>query len=150
MPAFGMRLFVPSPRETNVLVLLGCAALGYGLYLRYLVIDAPALEAACATGLPRAVCDLRRFAIDLYELQFFGGVALVAAIVHLVRPRLATFTIGLMTAIFGLVLSNNELSALAIGLLVMGFARPRAASRRAPARAIRPQTRAPASSKTSR
>jgi hypothetical protein len=131
-------------------VVLGCAALGYGLYLRYLVIEAPALEAACAAGLPRAVCQVRRFAIDLYEMQFFGGIAIVAAIVHVVRPRMATFTVALMAAIFGLVLANNELSAFAVGLLVMGFARPVASSKRAPARAASPQATAPPSSKTFR
>jgi hypothetical protein len=144
-----MRLFLPTPRETNLLVLLGCAALGYGLYLRHLVIDLPALEIACAGGLPRAICTVRRLAIELSDMQVFGGIALVAAIVQFVQPRVVTFAIALGTAILGLVLSNNELSALAIGLLIMSFARPTAASRRAPARAAPPRTKAPASSRTS-
>jgi hypothetical protein len=147
-----MRPFLPSPRETNLLVVLGFAAFGYGLYLRYGLIEAPLLEVGCATGLPRAACGLRRIVIDLHEMEFFGGVALAAAVFHFARPRLAAFAIGLSMAIFGLVLWNSSLSAIAIALLVIGFARPVRpvpASRPLPAPAMQAQTIAPASSKAS-
>jgi hypothetical protein len=148
-----MRLFLPTPRQTNLLIVLGCAAFGYALYLRHVVVDAPGLEAACAAGLPRAICSVRRVVIDLYEMEFFGGTAIAAAVIHLTRPRLAIFTIGLVAAIFGLVLSNSTASALAVGLLVMGFARPvhrEPANKSLPARAARARATGPASSKTSR
>jgi hypothetical protein len=148
-----MRPFLPTPRETNVLVVLGCAALGYGLYLRYAVVESQSLEIACAAGLPRAVCHLRRIVIDLSEMEFFGGAALVAAVLHLVRPRVITFAVGLFAAILGLVLSNNVPSAFATALLVIGFARPERpapANKPLPASAASGQTTTPASSRTSR
>jgi hypothetical protein len=152
MAAFAMRPFVPSPRETNLLVVLGFAALGYGLYLRHSVVDAPTLELACAAGLPRASCFLRRAVTDFREMQLFGGVALVAAIAHFIKPRLLAFAIALCAAIFGLLLANDALSAIAIGLLVISFARPvrhSRASRPQQAPIVPSPTIAPASSKTS-
>ncbi len=145
-----MRLFQPAPRQTNVLVALACAALGYALYLRFLVIEAPSVEAACAAGLPRAICSLRNLAIELYRHELFGAVALVAASVHLYRPKLVFFTIAAIAAIFGLMLYNSGTSALAVAFLVMGFARPVPLDMSKPARAGRPRTTAPASSKRPR
>jgi hypothetical protein len=144
-----MRLFQPSPRETNALIALGAAALGYALYVRMLVIDAQPVEAACAQGLARAVCILRKVTVELQELKLFGGVALVAAVVHLYRPRLAVFAVGLLAAIFGLVLYNNALAALAVALLIMSFARPVSlpSDKSMPERSARPRTTAPASSR---
>jgi hypothetical protein len=147
-----MRPFLPNPRETNLLVVLGCAALGYGLYLRHSIVDSSALEFACAAGLPRASCILRRAVIDFQEMELFGGTALVAAIVHFVKPRLAAFAIAMCAAILGSFLANNELSAIAIGMLVVSFARPvrhSRASRPLPAPSMPAPTIAPASSKTS-
>ena len=144
-----MHLFLPSPRETNFLLLIGFAALGYGLYLRYFVVEAPALEAACLAGLPRAGCLLRLIVIESYTMQLFGGAALVAAVAHFVRPRIATLSAALVAAVLGLILYNTELSALAVGVAVMGFVRPARASMPAPARAAWRQTKAPASSETS-
>jgi hypothetical protein len=152
MAAFAMRLFLPTPRETNLLVVLGCAALGCGLYLRHMIVDSSALELACAAGLPRASCILRRAVIDFHEMELFGGVALVAAIVHFVNPRLIPFAIAMCAAILGLLLANNELSAIAIGGLVVSFARPvrhPRTSRPLPVRSMRAPTIVPASSKTS-
>jgi hypothetical protein len=152
MAAFAMRPFVPSPRETNLLVVLGFAALGYGLYLRHVIVDAPALELACAAGLPRASCALRQAVIDFREMQLFGGAAIVAATWHFVKPRLAAFAVALCAAIFGLLLANTALSSIAIGLLVVSFARPvrhSRASRPLPVPTVQSPTIAPASSKTS-
>lgn len=145
-----MRLFLPSPRETNLLILLGCAALGYALYLRHSVVAAPELATACAAGLPRAICSLRRIMIELGEMQFFGGLALVASVVQFVRPRVAAFATGLVAAVFGLNLANTELAALAAGILVISLARPARTSTPPPGPAMLPTARAPASSGTSR
>jgi hypothetical protein len=152
MAAFPMRPFLPTPRETNLLVVLGFAALGCGLYLRHAIVDAPTLELACAAGLPRVSCALRRAVSDFREMQLFGGIAIVAAISHFVRPRLVAFAVALCAAIFGLLLANNELSAIAIGLLVVSFARAVRHSRTSkpqPVPTVPSPTIAPASSKSS-
>jgi len=142
-----MRLFLPTPRETNLLILLGFAAFGYALYLRILVVDTPAIEVACAEGLVRMVCGLRRTVIELTDLQFFGGVALVCSVVHFIRPRFATLATGLVAALFGLILRNTGVSALAMAILIMGFARPVYVDRPRRAEAAGTRTTAPASSR---
>ena len=145
--SFGMRLFLPTPRETNLLILLGFAVFGYALYLRFMVVDAPSLELACPEGLDRAVCGLRKTVIELRDLQFFGGLALVCAVLQLIRPRFATLALGMTAALFGLILHNTGVSALAAALLVMGFARSAHADRSRPRPEARGRTRAPASSR---
>lgn len=149
MAASTMSTFVPSPRQSNLLILLACAALGYGFYLRYAVVEAPALIAACGEGLPRAVCSLRRFVLELADLQFFAGTALLAAVFHFVRPMPAALAVALVATAFGLTIGDVGASAFAAAILIMAFARPARASssRRAPAGS--PQTTGPASSRTS-
>jgi len=49
--------------------------------------------------------------------------ALIAAALNLLRPSLAFFAVALATAGFGIVLYNVALSALAVGLLIVSFAR---------------------------
>lgn len=144
-----MRVFLPSPRETNVLLLVAFAVFGYGLYLRHFIVEAPALAAVCAAGSSRIGCLLRQVVVEAYQMQLFGGGALVAAVVHVVRPRIATFTVALTGALLGLILYNAEASSLAVGIAIMGFVRPTAASTRVPTRTGSPQTKAPASSGTS-
>lgn len=144
-----MRLYVPTPRQTNLLLLIGFAAFGYALYLRFLVVEASSIEFACAEGLPRAVCGLRKVAVELYELQFFGGAALVFAILHFARPRFIMLVIALTAAVLGLVLSNTGVSALAAAILVMAFARPAHANKSMPAPATARRATGPASSSTS-
>lgn len=144
-----MRAFEPTPRQTNFLILLGCAVLGYGLYLRFLVVDAPVLELICAEGPVRAVCSLRKIVTELQALQFFAGLALVSALVHFVRPGLVPFAIGLVAAILGLTVGHAGASAFAAALLIMGFARPLHANRSKPMPVVTRQTTGPASSRTS-
>ena len=142
-----MRPFLPSPRQTNALIAIGAATLAYALYLRFWVIEAQPVASACAAGLAREICKLRLFVLALSGFQLFGGVALVAAGVHFNRPHLAAFTTALVAALLGLVLYNTGLSALAVALLVMGFARPVLLDRPPPAPAARPRTTRPASSR---
>ncbi len=52
------------------------------------------------------------------------GLDLVVALLHVIRPSIVTLTIGLIAACFGIVLYNIGLSGVAIGLLILGFARP--------------------------
>jgi hypothetical protein len=51
-------------------------------------------------------------------------VALVIAALHVIRPSIVLLTLGLIAAGLGIVLYNVVLSGIAIGLLILGFARP--------------------------
>jgi hypothetical protein len=144
-----MRLFVPSPRQTNFLVIAGFAALGAATYVRYGLIDSAALGAICDTGFVRAGCALRRMAAELQQTQIFGGAALIAAAIHYWRPSIAAFSVALVASIFGLLLFNASVAALAAGLLIFAFARPVHANMPPRAPAAPPRTTPPASSETS-
>ena len=150
MAAFAMRYFVPTPRQTNFLILLGSAAVALAFYLRFSVVEAPTLIAACSANAWRVSCGIRQLLIELYEMQFFGGVALVAAVLHFNRPRVGMFAIALVATCLGLVLFNAGSAALAAALLIIAFARPVHASKRQPARREPPRTTLPASSKPTR
>ncbi|MGY3467484.1 hypothetical protein ACVW0I_004355 [Bradyrhizobium sp. LM6.11] len=54
----------------------------------------------------------------------FGIVALVVATLNLMRPSIVLLTVGIIAAGIGIVLYNVVLSGLAIGLFILGFARP--------------------------
>ena len=118
------RSFLPSPRVGNVLIALGAAALGYALYLRYLVIENSTVGLACEAGLDTSACMMRKIVIFLFRYQAFGVLALIASVYHVLRPQIYAFAIGMIAAAFGLVLYNNGLAALAAALLVVSFARP--------------------------
>jgi hypothetical protein len=140
------RSFLPSPRAANLLIALGAAALGYALYLRYLVIENSTVGLACEAGLATSACLVRKVVIFLFRYQAFGIVAVVAAVYHLLRPHLYAFAAGMIAAAFGLVLYNNGLSALATALLVVSFARPVVVDTPPPAAGATRRTIGPASS----
>jgi len=117
-------LFVPTARQLNVLITIGLLALGYAIYLRYLVIEQTLIGLACDGGLPTWLCATRHVNIALFQHGVFGIVALSAAVLNLVRPSLVLFTIGLVAGSFGVVLYNVGLSGLAVGLLILSLARP--------------------------
>jgi hypothetical protein len=119
-----MRSFLPTARQTNVLITLGFLALGYAMYLRYLVIEQPTVALACDAGLPTWLCATRRVVTALFNVHAFGGFALVVALINLLRPTLVLFTLALMAGAAGLVLYNAGLAAFAIGLLILSLARP--------------------------
>jgi hypothetical protein len=143
----GMHPFLPTPRQTNFLLLLGFVLLGVGLYLRLQIVESEPLAAACFNGLARASCGLRRFVLELHALEVFGGIALIAAAVHFVRPDVVAFSVALCAAILGLFLDNVVPSAFAAAILVMGFARPVRGGRPRRARREGPRTTPPASSR---
>jgi hypothetical protein len=147
MAAFAMPYFVPTPRQTNFLILLASAVVALAFYLRLSLVEAPLLVAACAGNASRVSCGIRQLLIELYEMQFFGGVALVTATLHFNRPRVGMFAIALVATCFGLFLFNAGSAALAAALLIIAFARPVRASKRQPARREPPRTTLPASSK---
>lgn len=117
------RLFLPSARATNVLLVVGFGALGYALYVRYLGIEQSAIGLACNAGLDTWMCTQRRVLAALFDRAIIGWAAVIIAAVNLLRPTLVVFGLGLAIACVGVVLYNVMLSALAIGLLLLSFAR---------------------------
>ncbi len=118
-----MKLFLPSARATNYLLIVGFCSLGYALYVRYLAIEQANVGLACAAGLDTWLCFSRRIAVALFENSVFGIAALIVAALNLLRPSLLLFALALACACFGIVLYNIALSALAFGLLLLSFAR---------------------------
>jgi hypothetical protein len=117
------RLFLPTARQTNWLLVIGFLALGEALYLRYLAIEYATVALACQAGLQTWLCTTFRLVIILFNHSAFGWVALVAALLNLLRPSVLLVSIALASAAFGLVLHNADLSGLAVALLVVSLAR---------------------------
>lgn len=113
-----------TPYQVQWLLIVGFVSVGYALYLRYLAIEFSTVTLACDGGLPTVLCKTRILATSLFRNSVFGITALVIAVLHLVRPSIVLLTGGVIAAGFGIVLYNIELSGLAIGLLILGFARP--------------------------
>jgi hypothetical protein len=99
-------------------------ALGEALYLRYHVMENATVSLACQGGLDTWLCGTFRLTTVLYPYQVFGGVALVVALLNLLRPSIVLIAVSLAAAAFGVVLHNADLSALTAGLLILGLARP--------------------------
>jgi hypothetical protein len=116
-------LFLPSARATNILLIVGFAALGYALYMRYTALEQSQVGLACAAGPDTWLCFSRRTITVLFQYSVFGTGALVIAALNLLRPSLVLFAAALALACLGVVLYNIVLSSLAIGLLVLSFAR---------------------------
>ena len=118
-----MKLFLPSARAINVLLIVGFCALGYALYLRYLAIEQSTVGLACGAGLNTWLCFSRAIATTLFQNSVFGITALLVAGVNLLRPSLVLFAVALAIACIGVVLYNIVLSSLAIGLLILSLSR---------------------------
>ena len=107
------------------LLVVGFVTVGYALYLRYLAIEFSTVALACDAGLQTMLCKTRILVTyPVSSNSVFGIVALVIATLHVIRPSIVLLTGGLIAAGFGIVLYNIGLSGLAIGLLILGFARP--------------------------
>jgi len=118
------RLFLPTARQTNWLLVIGFLALGEALYLRYLAIEYATVALACQAGLDTWLCTTFRLVIVLFNHSAFGWIALSAALLNLLRPSLVLVSIALAAAGSGLVLHNADLSGLAVALLIVSLARP--------------------------
>ena len=118
-----MKLFLPSARATNWLLIVGFCSIGYGFYMRYLAIEQSTVGLACQAGLNTWLCSARQITIVLFMYSVFGWFALIVAALNLLRPSLALFAIAFAAVCCGVVLYNVGLSALAAGLLVLSFAR---------------------------
>jgi hypothetical protein len=113
-----------TPYQVQFLLVVGFVTVGYALYLRYLAVEFSTVALACDAGLQTLLCKSRALATYLFKNSVFGIVALIVATLHVMRPSIATLTVGLIAAGFGIVLYNVVLSGIAIGLLILGFARP--------------------------
>jgi hypothetical protein len=113
-----------TPYQVQFLLVVGFVTVGYALYLRYLAIELSTVGLACEAGLQTMLCKSRALATTLFKNSVFGTVALVIAVLHVMRPSIALLTGGLIAAGLGIVLYNVALSGIAIGLLILGFARP--------------------------
>jgi hypothetical protein len=113
-----------TPYQVQFLLIVGFATIGYALYLRYLAVEFSTVALACDAGLQTMICKMRSLATYLFKNSVFGIAALVIAVLHVMRPSIVLLTGGLIAAGLGIVLYNIVLSGLAIGLLILGFARP--------------------------
>jgi hypothetical protein len=113
-----------TPYQVQWLLVVGFMSVGYALYLRYLAVEFSTVALACDAGLQTMICKIRLLVTYLFRNSVFGIAALVIAILHVIRPSIVLLTAGLIAAGFGIVLYNITLSGLAIGLLILGFARP--------------------------
>jgi hypothetical protein len=113
-----------TPYQVQWLLIVGFITVGYALYIRYMAIELSAVALQCDAGLQTLPCKARALATVLFKNSVFGSVALVIAVLNFIRPSIVLLTGGLIAACLGIVLYNIVLSGLAIGLLILGFARP--------------------------
>ena len=113
-----------TPYQVQFLLVVGFVTVGYALYLRYLAVELSTVALACDAGLQSMLCKARSLATYLFKNSVFGIAALVIATLHVMRPSIVLLTGGLIAAGLGIVLYNIVLSGIAIGLLILGFARP--------------------------
>lgn len=113
-----------TPYQVQWLMVVGFVTLGYALYVRYLVVEFSTVALACDAGLQTLPCKARALSTVLFKNSVFGLTALVVAALNFIRPSIVLLTVGLIAACLGIVLYNIVLSGLAIGLFILGFARP--------------------------
>ena len=113
-----------SPYQVQWLLIVGFLSVGYALYLRYFAVEFSPVALACDAGLPAILCKTRLLITALFRNEVFGIVALIIAVLNLMRPSIVLLTGGIVAAGFGIVLYNIGLSGTAIALLILGFARP--------------------------
>jgi hypothetical protein len=118
------RLFLPSARQVNGLLLVALLSLGEALYLRYLAIEYAQVSLACQAGLDTWLCRTFRMVIVLFNHSVFGWVALGAALFNVLRPSIVLVVVALAATAFGLVLHNANLAGVAAALLMLSLARP--------------------------
>jgi len=110
--------------QVQWILIVGFLTVGYAIYLRYLAIEFSQVRLECEAGLPTMLCKTRLLVTYLFKHYVFGATAMIVAVLHVIRPSIVTLTVGLAAAGFGIVLYNIGLSGTAIGLLILGFARP--------------------------
>jgi hypothetical protein len=116
--------FTLTPYQVQWIMLVGFASVGLALYVRYFGIEPAKTALACDAGLATLLCQMRNLANVLHRQEVFGIVAIIIAVLHLIRPSIILLTAGVVAAGLGIVLYNVTLAGLAAGLLILGFARP--------------------------
>ena len=121
-----MATFRPTTAQWALLLAIAATALSAALYLRYGLIQNSIIGVACDNGPPTLLCAIRSGAIRLYDHTAFGWLALVLAVIHVIRPSVILLAPALAVAAFGIVLysDNVVLAGLAVGLMLLAFARP--------------------------
>lgn len=114
----------PTLRQSVGLAAIAAAALGYGFVMRYWLIENSAVGIACGNSQETWACASRHAAIALFTPELFGGAALGAALLNLLRPSIVFWAIVLAAAGAGIVLYNTALSSLAAAFLILSLARP--------------------------
>jgi hypothetical protein len=122
--AMSRPLFLPTARQTNLLLIVAFLSVGDALYVRYIAIENLNVELACQAGLKTWLCSTFRLSIVLFNHEVFGAVALIAALLNLLRPSIVLVAVALAAGGYGIVLHNPDLSALAAGVLILSLARP--------------------------
>jgi hypothetical protein len=118
-------LFLPTARQTNLLLIVAFLSVGEALYIRYMAIENLNVELACQAGANNTwLCSAFRLSIAFFNHGVFGAVAVAAALLNLIRPSIVLTSVALAAAGFGVVLHNADLAALAAGLLILSLARP--------------------------
>jgi hypothetical protein len=117
-------LFRPTARQTNWLLIVAFLSVGEAMYIRYLVAENSTAELACHAGLKTWLCGTFALTTVLYNHEVFGAVALIAALLNLIRPSIVLTALALAAAGFGIVQHNADLAALAAGVLILSLARP--------------------------
>ena len=95
-----------TPYQVQWLLVVGFLTVGYALYLRYLAIEFSTVALACDAGLQTMLCKTRILVTYLFRNSVFGVVALIIAVLHVIRPSIVLLTGGLIAAGFGIVLYN--------------------------------------------
>jgi hypothetical protein len=116
-------LYRPTVRQAAGLAAIALAALTYGFFMRYNVIEQSDVGIACGAGSADWLCASRRIAIALFTPQAFGIAALAAALLNLLRPSIVFWAVALLAAGVGIVLYNTALCALAVAILILSLAR---------------------------
>ena len=117
-------LFLPTARQTNWLLIVGFLSVGEALYLRYMALENNVVALGCQAGLDTWLCGAFRLTIIFFTYSVFGGIAIAAALLNMVRPSIVLCSIALAAVCFGIVLHNTDLSALAAAVLILSLARP--------------------------
>ena len=117
-------LFLPTARQANILLVVAFLAVGEAMYIRYMVAENSNAQLACQAGLKTWLCKAFELTTVLYHYEVFGGVALAAALLNFLRPSIVLVALALAAAGFGVVHHNADLSALAVGVLILSLARP--------------------------
>ena len=118
------RPFTPPARQASWLIAIGLIAIGYAIYLRYMVVENVPVGLACDAGQQSWICLSRQVAVVLDNNGAFGWIALGSATVALIRPGVVLLSIALATTALGLVMHNAGLAGIAGGLIVFSLARP--------------------------